>query len=67
MLTSHLQERMRAGYSWRIEVLGKVQGYPGKDVENLFLHIHDIQTCMNSKGENVIKMLRNLARLYNKD
>ncbi len=39
--------------------------YPEKDVENL-LHIHDIQTCMNSKGDNSIKMLIHLARPYNK-
>lgn len=65
MLTYHLQERIRADYFCRLAVLGKVQVYPEKDVENL-LHIHDIQTCMNSKGENSIKILIDLAGLYNK-
>jgi len=38
MVTSHLQETMKAGYFCKIAVLGKVQVYPGKEhVENYYL------------------------------
>lgn len=39
MVTSHLQEMMKAGYFCKIAVLGKVQVYPGKvHVEKSFTH-----------------------------